>query len=99
VANQSNTKSHISYCVTAKSHIIHTGTHEHQPSFPHSHTYLSSAKFIENITHQHDNDRTLKAVCCYACYLVRLLVIMVKASRMKRVKEPHAAREPRVGYP
>jgi len=29
VANQSQTKSHISYCVTAKSHIIHTmGTHE-----------------------------------------------------------------------
>jgi len=31
VANQSETKSHIFYCVTAKSHIIHMGTHEHHP--------------------------------------------------------------------
>jgi len=32
VANQSETKSHISYCVTAKSHIIHMGAHEeHNP--------------------------------------------------------------------
>jgi len=31
VANQSETKSHISYCVTAKSHIIHMDTHEHNP--------------------------------------------------------------------
>jgi len=31
VANQSETKSHISYCVTAKSQIIHMGTHEHHP--------------------------------------------------------------------
>ena len=31
VANQLETKSHISYCVTAKSHIIHIGTHEHRP--------------------------------------------------------------------
>jgi len=29
VANQSDSKSHISYCVTAKSHIVHMGTHEH----------------------------------------------------------------------
>ena len=29
VANESETKSHISYCVTAKSRIIHMGTHEH----------------------------------------------------------------------
>jgi len=32
VVNQSKTKSHISYyCVTAKSHVIHMGTHEHNP--------------------------------------------------------------------
>jgi len=32
VANQSETKSHISYCVTAKSQIIYmVGTHEHLP--------------------------------------------------------------------
>jgi len=30
VAKRSRTKSHISYCVTAKSHIIHTGTHKRQ---------------------------------------------------------------------
>jgi len=35
VANQSETKSHISSCATAKSHIIHTSTHEHHPIFPH----------------------------------------------------------------
>jgi len=29
VANQSETNSHISYCVAAKSQIIHVGTHEH----------------------------------------------------------------------
>jgi len=29
VANQSETTSHISYCATAKSHIIHMDTHEH----------------------------------------------------------------------
>jgi len=31
VVNQSEIKSHISYCVTAKSHIKHMGTHEHHP--------------------------------------------------------------------
>ena len=38
VANQSETNSHISYCVTAKSHIIHMGAHEHHlisPSLKH----------------------------------------------------------------
>jgi len=29
VTNQSKTKSYISYCITAKNHIIHMGTHEH----------------------------------------------------------------------
>jgi len=32
MANQSETKSLISYCVSAKSHIIHMGAHEHHPS-------------------------------------------------------------------
>jgi len=27
------------------------------PSLPHSHTYLCSARFVANITHQRDNDR------------------------------------------
>jgi len=31
VANQSETTNHISYCVTAKSHITHMDTHEHHP--------------------------------------------------------------------
>jgi len=31
VANQSETKSHNSYCVTAKSHMIRMGTREHHP--------------------------------------------------------------------
>ena len=45
VANQSETKSHIFYCVTAKSHIIHMGTHEHHPipsSLTHTHRPLLS---------------------------------------------------------
>ena len=46
------------------------------PSLPHSHTRLCSARFIVNITHQHDNGITLPATYCYACYLVLLLVIM-----------------------
>jgi len=38
VANQSETNSHISYCVTAKSHIIHMGAHDRHlisPSLKH----------------------------------------------------------------
>jgi len=62
VANQSESKSHISYCVTAKSHTIHVSTHEHHPSLSHSHTYLYSARCIVNIAHQHDSDRTLQAI-------------------------------------
>jgi len=33
VVNRAETTSHISYCVTAKSHIIHMGTHEHHPIY------------------------------------------------------------------
>jgi len=43
------------------------------PSLPNSHTHLCSDRFITNITHQHDNDRTLQAINCYAWYLVGLL--------------------------
>jgi len=31
-------------------------------SLPHSHTHLCSARFIANVTHQHDNDRNLQAL-------------------------------------
>jgi len=42
VANQLETKSRISYCVTAKSHIIHMGAHEeHNPIFS-SPTHISA---------------------------------------------------------
>jgi len=44
LANQSETKSYISYSVTAKTHIIHTDTHEYQsPHFflTHTHTFAS----------------------------------------------------------
>ena len=40
---QSEIKSHISYCVTAKSHIMHMGTHEFPPSLPYSNTYSTFA--------------------------------------------------------
>jgi len=43
VANQSETKSYISYRVTAKSRIMHMNI---APSLPHSHTYLCLARFI-----------------------------------------------------
>ena len=83
VANQSEPKSHIFYCVTAKSHITHMGTHEHHLiTSSHTHTDLCLARFIVNVTHQHDNDR-----------------IWLLQSRMKPGKEQHAAREPRVGHP
>ena len=78
VANQSETKSHIPYCVTAKRHIMHMGTWAHMnitPSLPHSHTYFCLARFIVNITHHHhDNDRTLQRIYCYVCDLVGVLV-------------------------
>jgi len=50
VANQSETKSQVSYCVTAKSHIIPMGTHEHN-AISSSHTYFCIARFTVNITH------------------------------------------------
>jgi len=75
VAYQLEIKSHISYCVTPKSHIIHMGTREHHLIFPHTHTYLCSAWYIVYITQQHDKDRTLQAIYCYACCLMGLLVI------------------------
>jgi len=31
--------------------------------------YLCSAVLIVNITHQHDKDRTVQAICYYACFL------------------------------
>jgi len=45
------------------------------PSLPHSHTYLCSARFTVDITLGHDNDSTLQVIYWYACYLVGLLVI------------------------
>ena len=45
------------------------------PSLPGSHTYLCSARFTVNNTYQHDNDRNLPAIYCYAHDLVGLLVI------------------------
>jgi len=51
------------------------------PSFPHPHTYLCSAGFIVNITHQHDNDKIFQAIYCYARCLVGLLVITYEAGQ------------------
>jgi len=80
VANHSETKSQISYCFTAKSQTIHMVMHEHNNPISSSLTrvqYPCSAAFIVNITnYQHDYDRTLEAIYCYACYLVEFLVIM-----------------------
>jgi len=56
MTHQSKTKSHISYCVIAKSNIIHMGTHAHHP-ISSSHTYLSQLDLLW-ISHT-NNDRTL----------------------------------------
>ena len=81
VANQQETNSHISYCVTAKCHIIHTGTHAYH-TICFSNTCHCSGTFIVNITHQHDYDRTHQAICCFACYFVGL-VVELRKSRMR----------------
>ena len=77
MANQFETKSHISYCATTKSYIIHKGIQENYPPLTYSRTYLRSATFIVNVTQQHDNNRSLPAIYCYACYLVGLLAFLV----------------------
>jgi len=48
---------HFLSCVSAKSRIIRMGAHEHQP-ISSSLKHLCSARFIINVTDQHDNDRT-----------------------------------------
>jgi len=74
VANQLETNSLVSYCVTARSHVMHTGAHEQDP-ISSCLTHIYWARFIANITnHQQDNDRTLQGIYCYACYLMGLLV-------------------------
>jgi len=73
VTNQSETKRHITYCVTAKSHrAIYTWAYLNiTPFLPHTHICL--AGFIVHITHhQQDNHRTLQGIYFYACYLVGL---------------------------
>ena len=69
MADQSDAKNYICYCVIAKSHIIHLGTHGHHP-ISSSLSHLCSARFIISIKHQHDNDRTMQAIHRYACCLV-----------------------------
>ena len=71
VANQSEIKSYICYCVNAKGTSYTWWAHMHiTPSFPNSHTYLFSARFIVNVTLQRGNDRNLQTIYCYACSLV-----------------------------
>ena len=60
-------------------------------SLPHPHTYLYLVRFIVNITHQHDNNKTLQGIYCYECYLLGLTVIK---SCMKLDKELHAFCKP-----
>ena len=40
------------------------------PPLTHINTYLCSARFIVNVTHQYDNDRNLQAIYYLAYYLV-----------------------------
>ena len=46
-------------------------------SLPRSHTYLYPARYIANITHQHNDDRNLQVNHCCACYLVGFLAFLV----------------------
>jgi len=97
VANQSETKSHISYCVTAKSHISIHGHINITPSLPHAHTYLCSARFIIIITHQHDSDRYLQAsyiVMNSWSKILRLIHEQIRYLCKSRIKP---GKEPRVG--
>jgi len=57
-------------------------THGHTWKLPHP--FLNHTHTSVNITHQHDNDRTLQAIYCYACYLEGLLEV---------------THEPRIGHP
>jgi len=54
---------------------IHMGTYMNFIQIFFSLKYIPLLKFIVNITHQHDNDKTLQAIICYAHYLMGLLVI------------------------
>jgi len=60
VTNRSETKKHIYYYVTAKSHITRANRNI-TPSLPRSNTYLCSARFIVNTTYQYDNDSNVQS--------------------------------------
>jgi len=89
VTKHSETKSRVSFCVTANSHTsIRIGAHEHH-SISSSLTHTPLHSYIVNITHQHDNDRTLLIIYCYACCFVGLLELHKNGK--KPGKEPSRA--------
>jgi len=75
--NQSETKSLISYCVTATSPVIHMGTREHDPissSLTHIRLLcwilqISTTNMINDTHHQHDNHRTLQGILIVMCVI------------------------------
>jgi len=72
MANQSETMRHISYCVTAKSHITHMGTHEHHPiSFLLTHIPCSARLTVHTVPRINmTNDRTLQCVYCIVMHVI-----------------------------
>jgi len=58
VDNQSETRSHVSYCVTAKSHIIHMGAHEDHNPISSSLTHISAQLDLLQISHTTNNTMT-----------------------------------------
>jgi len=67
VANQSETNSHISYCVTAKSHIVHVGTREHHPiSFARACMCLRKSPSTQYVCKSHldfQDEKLVKKIC------------------------------------
>ena len=53
------------------------------PPLTYSGTYIYSATFIANVTHQHDNNKSLPGIYCYACYLVGLLAFLVLSNPLQ----------------
>jgi len=90
VANQSENKSHVSYCVTAKSHIIHINT---TPSVL---AQATKHAFTQCACKPHPGFQGEQFVQNFATS-TRLNTALTFKSRIKPGKEPYAPREPQVG--
>ena len=67
-------RTHFLLCCSKEPDHTHGRTWRTKPHLFLTHEHICLARFIANITHRQDNDRTLQGICSYACYLMRLLV-------------------------